>query len=122
METPTQITLEELLYFGSVEVRFKSVAGSLHNCISYREERNEELEKIAANRAKPIFYEKEEKFLIIPAVPAIDLSYRQSMSILYAFAHFEAMNLFQFLLCCTRRFSRPLTGLSSATRVACALR
>lgn len=74
MESVAQVTLEEKLYFGSVEVRFEIAAGSLHNALSYREERTQELELLASIRTKPIPYPNEEKLLVIPAVPAIDLT------------------------------------------------
>jgi hypothetical protein len=77
-----EVSLEEQLYFGSIEVRFEPVAGKLHNNISFEEIRTPDIEEIAKSRSTPLKSIDEEKTLISPAIPALDLTLNGILTII----------------------------------------
>lgn len=71
-------SLEEQLFYGSVEVKFDSVPGKYFDISnkSMEEIKNNETEKIAKSRSEPLKIETEEHSLIMPVIPAVDIALR----------------------------------------------
>jgi hypothetical protein len=68
-------SLEEQLYYGSVEVRFESVPGKFFDISTKTmiEIKNNVSEKIARSRSEPLKISTEEHSLVMPVIPAIDI-------------------------------------------------
>lgn len=94
-------SLEEQLFYGSVEVRFDSVPGKYCDIShkSLEEIRNDETEKTAKSRSEPLRIISEQNSLIIPVIPAVDIAFHGIIiEYFYDYYFFMLLYFFYFII------------------------